>query len=144
MRKLLAVVIAASSALLLTSCSQPSLFGGGVACAQWVGYESDEQRADDADLIVVVDDVQPDGTTMILGYSANAYLVRVSALEKGSLDDGVGARVRVGSTADSCSDSPYGEDGDQMLQDVPLRLYLNAGEGGWETLTPFDGAQPAR
>lgn len=78
----------------------------------------------------------------ILGYEANAYQVTVVDVEKGSPNLAVPGGLRVGSTADGCSAEPYGEDGDQMLQEAPLRLYLTAGEDGLTTLTPFDGAQP--
>ena len=122
----------------LTGCGIERLVGvKSVACASWVGYESDEQRFADADAVVVVTDIEPDGTVDILGYDAHAYTVRVIESEKG--DFAVGDTFRVGSTADGCG-IPY-EGGDQMLAGETLRLYLSDVDGGWRTLTPFDGAQ---
>lgn len=110
------------------------------ACASWVSFDTDDERAASAEAVVVTRALEPDGTERILGYDANAYVVTVDVAEKGDLR--AGDTIRVGSTADNCSDRPYG-DGDPMLGDGPLRLFLSEDEGQWRTLTPFDGVRPA-
>ncbi|MDJ1114726.1 hypothetical protein [Microbacterium dauci] len=139
MRRALGVVASVIVVFALAGCSG-SLFGTGVSCAGWVSYESDEDRAADADAVVVVTDIREDGTVDILGYAANAYLVSVTESEKGPF--AVGEEIRVGSTADNCSNPPYG-DGDDMLDGETLRLYLTDAEDSpeWRTITPFDGVQ---
>jgi hypothetical protein len=140
----LAVAAALAAAMLaLTACAplERALGFRTIACAEWVEFTSDQERAESADAVLVVTDIVPDGTVDIMGYDANAYLVTVIDVEKGDLALPEGP-VRVGSTADGCSSSPYGESGDQMLQGDPLRLYLHRADDIWTTLTPFDGAQP--
>ncbi|MEU2204858.1 hypothetical protein AB0P19_12035 [Microbacterium oleivorans] len=127
------VVVVLLVAASLTGCTSQS-------CASWVNYESDEDRARDADVVVLTDDIEPDGTMNILGFDANAYRVTVADVEKG--DVAVEEEIRVGSTADNCSDAPYGPR-DPMSQDGRLRLFLHVGETGLRTLTPFDGVRPA-
>jgi|GEM_PF-6475871 len=133
---LLTVAVAGAVASLLTGmltgCSS-------VSCAQWVAFESDEQRTESADLVAVVADIRADGDMPIMGSLARAYLARVVEVTKG--DAVIGDDIRIGSTADNCASDPYGE-GDQMLLGDPLRVYLTAGEQGYTTLTPFDGVQP--
>ncbi|CAI9393474.1 hypothetical protein [Microbacterium sp. T2.11-28] len=141
MRRILTAALIAGALCAVAGCSAAPLVGEGVACASWVAYETDEQRAAAADLVIVATGIERDGTMSILGYDANAYTVRVAEVEKGTVDGGAGTSLRVGSTADSCSGRPYG-DGDQMLQAEPLRLFLTRAESGWTTLTPFDGARP--
>lgn len=142
MRRILAGVLLAGALWVVAGCSAAPFPGvEAVACASWVAYETDEQRAADADLVIVATDIERDGTMEILGYDAHAYTVRVSEIEKGAVAGGVGATVRVGSTADSCGSRPYGNE-DQLLQSEPLRLFLTRTEAGWTTLTPFDGARP--
>lgn len=115
-----------------------------VACASWVSFPSDEERADASDAVIVVDEVVADGSMSILGYAAHAYQVQVAATEKGDLV--VGEMVRVGSTADACAAEPYDNEGagDPLLGELPLRLYLTHGETGWRTITPFDGVRAAK
>jgi hypothetical protein len=137
----LIAVAGVAGILALTACAPLDRALGlrGVACASWVAFTSDEERAESADAVVIVTDIVPDGTVDIMGYDANAYRVTVIDVEKGDLvvpSD----PIRVGSTADACSAHPYGESGDQMLQGDPLRLYLDRGDDIWTTLTPFDGA----
>ncbi len=140
MRRLIASAVLLPFVLVaLTGCGIDRLIGlRGVACASWVAYESDEQRFDDADAVLVVTDIEPDGTVDIMGYDASAYRVTVVEVDKGDLI--VGYTLRVGSTADNCASSPYG-DGDPMLDAATLRLYLTDDEGQWRTITPFDGVQ---
>ncbi|EZP28116.1 hypothetical protein BW34_01093 [Microbacterium oleivorans] len=117
----------------LTGCTSQS-------CASWVAYESDEDRSRDADLVVVADTVVADGTMSILGFDANAYRVTIGDVEKGDASEG--ETIRVGSTADNCSDRPYGA-GDPMLGRSALRMFLVSEGGQWRTLSPFDGVRPA-
>lgn len=133
MKHAVVVVVLVLAAASLTGCSSQS-------CASWVSYSSDEERARDADVVVVTDAVESDGTMNILGFDADAYRVTVAEVEKG--DVVMGEVVRVGSTADNCSDAPYGSQ-DPLLQEGPLRLFLQRGESGLRTLTPFDGVRPA-
>lgn len=130
----LAIAIAAGG---LSGCA---LFETTVTCVSWVVFDSDEDRTRDADLVVVTDAVSPDGTMKIYDFEANAYQVEIGDVEKGDLRPG--DTIRVGSTADNCSDRPYG-DGDPMLGDGSLRLFLSEDEGQWRTLTPWDGVWPA-
>jgi len=142
MRRIVVGVLLAGALGAVAGCAAVPLLGAeGVACASWVAFETDEQRASAADLVIVATGIERDGTMEILGYDANAYTVSVAEIEKGAVDGGVGATVRVGSTADSCSARPYGDE-DQMLQSEPLRLCLTRTDAGWTTLTPFDGARP--
>jgi len=138
---LLAGALAGALGAVAGCAAVPLLGAEGVACASWVAFETDEQRASAADVVIVATDIERDGTMEILGYDANAYTVRVTEIEKGAIDGGVGAIVRIGSTADACSARPYGDE-DQMLQAEPLRLFLTRSDAGWTTLTPFDGARP--
>lgn len=112
------------------------------ACASWVDFETDEERAADAQAVVVTSSVEPDGTTRIMEYDTNTYLVTVDAVEKGEI--AVGERIRVASTADACGTYPYGDaGGDPMLGATPLRLFIYDEGGTWRTITPFDGVSPA-
>lgn len=99
--------------------------------------------AESADAVIVVADIEADGTVDILGYDANAYRVTVTSVDKGAPE--IGDILRVGSTADACASMPYGESGiDPMRSGETLRLYLNHVGGEWQTLTPFDGVEPVR
>ncbi|MFJ6678566.1 hypothetical protein ACIQLK_05475 [Microbacterium sp. NPDC091382] len=111
------------------------------ACASWVSYETDEERAAGSQAVVVTSSVEPDGMTRIMEYDTNVYLVTVDVAEKGNI--AAGDRIRVASTADACG-APYGDaDGDPMLDSGPLRLFLYDEGGTWRTITPFDGVRPA-
>ncbi|MDT0180968.1 hypothetical protein Q9S36_12260 [Microbacterium sp. ARD31] len=111
-----------------------------VTCVSWGTYASDEDRLEAADLVVEVESIRPDGTSAVYGYPANAYLVSGLTVIKGDLTDA--SELRVASTADNCASPVYAE-GDPMLQDAPLRLYLSFDHGQWITLSPFDGVRPA-
>jgi hypothetical protein len=144
-RKLIVTVLVSCALVSLTACGIDRVLGlRGVACAGWVAYESDEQRTADADAVVIATGVKPDGTVDIMGFDANAYRVTVTESIKGELAPG--DTIRVGSTADNCASSEYG-DGDPMLDGETLRLYLDDVEGSraderqWRTMTPFDGVQ---
>ncbi len=52
------VVVVLLAAASLTGCTSQS-------CVSWVSYSSDEERARDADLVVVTDGVESDGTMNI-------------------------------------------------------------------------------
>lgn len=114
--------------------------GQSITCVSWATYTSDEDRLAAADLVVDVESVRPDGTSAVYGYPANAYLVSGVTVIKGDLGDS--NDLRVASTADNCASPVYAE-GDPMLQDAPLRLYMSFDNGQWITLSPFDGVRPA-
>ena len=135
MKRAVAVVVFAVIAGSLTGCTTQ-------ACASWVSFETDAERAAGSQAVVVTSSAEPDGTARIMEYDTNVYLVTVDAAEKG--DIAVGDRIRVASTADACGTYPYGDaGGDPMLGPAPLRLFLDEEGGTWRTITPFDGVRPA-
>ena len=127
----------------LTGCDGVRLpFVEVQACASWVSYETDEERAAGSQAVVVTSSVESDGTTRIMEYDTNVYLVTVDVAEKG--DIAAGDKIRVASTADACGTYPYGDAaGDPMLGSTPLRLFLFDEGGTWRTITPFDGVRSA-
>ena len=123
--------------LALSACGPPPFFFvQAQACPSWVAYETDEERTEAADAVVVVTDIEADGTGRYLGVDANAHRVRVIDAAKGPhrADD----VIRVISSADPCGGALYAE-GDPMLAGETLRLFLTRDDEGWSTLTPFDG-----
>ncbi len=137
MRRTIAVAGLLGVAFALSACgSPPFFFVQAQACPSWVGYETDEERTDAADAVVVVTDIEADGTGPYLGVEANAYRARVIESLKGPhrADDD----IRVISSADPCGGALYA-DGDPMLGGDTLRLFLHRDDDGWNTLTPFDG-----
>lgn len=132
-------IIVAVGLLLLSGCA--ALPGtSSVACVSWAVYDSDEERARDADAVLVVTGIEPDGTSPVYGFDANAYTAVVVAVEKG--DERVGDAVRIASTADNCAARPYGE-GDPMLSAETLRVFLTRDGDMLRTLSPFDGVAAA-
>ncbi|QKJ21017.1 hypothetical protein HQM25_01245 [Microbacterium hominis] len=136
------VTAALAASTLLAGCAGIGTppFVESRSCASWAALETHEERLAESDAVIVADTITPDGTAEVMGFDANAYRVTVAAVEKGPLE--VGETVRVASTADNCAARPYG-DGDPLLGDPPLRLYLTDVDGSWRTLTPFDGVAPA-
>ncbi|MCT9820753.1 hypothetical protein N3K63_10710 [Microbacterium sp. W1N] len=132
-----AVALAAVTAA-LAGCGGMQVFGIGEtqACASWVEYLTDEQMAEDADVVAVVGEVRPDGTEKLMGFDMNAYAVTVEKAVAGEVD--AGEELRVVSTADTCAAQPYGE-GDPMLTGGTLTLYLTEDGEVLRTLTPFAG-----
>jgi len=135
MRALGAAVALVIAPAALAGCAALGL-GETHACASWVEYLTEDQMADDADVVAVVTDVTPDGTQEFMGFDANAYTVTVEDVVEGDVE--AGEQVRVVSTADTCAAQPYGE-GDPMLTGSTLRLYLVEDGGLLRPLTPFAG-----
>jgi hypothetical protein len=91
--------------------------------------------------VVVSDSPRASGTDLMLGVDAAAYDITVAEVEKGGIR--TGTVIRVVSTPDSCGSNLYPE-GDQLDTLGPLRLYLfKNDQGTFQTLTPFDGVEPA-
>lgn len=128
-----ALVVAAG----LSACATPA----PVACASWPDYVSSTDMEEAATDVVVSDSVRANGTDLMLGVDATSYDVTVAEVEKGGVS--TGTEIRVVSTPDSCGPNFYPE-GDQLDAPGPLRLYLfKNDQGTFQTLTPFDGAEPA-
>ena len=127
------VVIAAG----LSACASPP----PVACASWPDYVTSADMQEAATDVVVSDSARASGTESVFGVDAAAYDVTVTEVEKG--DTRPGTEIRVISTPDSCGSNYYPE-GDQLETAGPLRLYLLTNDRGtFQTLTPYDGVEPA-
>jgi len=127
------VVIAAG----LSACVSPP----PVPCASWPDYVTSADMQEAASHVVVSDSARASGTESMSGVGAAAYDVTVTEVEKGDAEPGT--EIRVISTPDSCGSNYYPE-GDQLETPGPLRLFLvKNDEGAFQTLTPFDGVEPA-
>jgi hypothetical protein len=121
----------------LSACATPT----PIACAAWPDYVSSTDMEEAATDVVVTDSPRASGTESMLGVDAAAYNVTVAEVEKGGIR--MGTEIRVASTPDSCGSNFYPE-GDQLDAPGPLRLYLlKNDQGTFQTLTPFDGVEPA-
>ncbi|MET4051657.1 hypothetical protein ABID81_001001 [Frigoribacterium sp. PvP054] len=121
----------------MTACASPP----PVACASWPDYTTSAEMQEAATDVVVSSSVRSSGTEVMLGVDATVYDIRVAEVEKGSVAPGT--TIRVISTPDSCGATFYPE-GDQIDRQGPLRMYLiEDDDGTFQTLSPFDGVEPA-
>ena len=124
------------SALLLGGCGLLPAPRTDV-CADWVRFDSMQQRFDQAAAVVIGKPLKRDGETQIYGYQATVHSVEVEQVLKGTLGPG---NVRIASMPVTCGKT-Y-PDGDPLDAGDRQLLFLTQQNGEWFTMTPDQGSAP--
>ncbi|KQQ03374.1 hypothetical protein ASG06_07540 [Rathayibacter sp. Leaf185] len=118
-----------------------------VACADWVPYDSVDEAADGAELVVRAELEPTDTTVTMHGEPASLHRATVTEVFRG--DAAVGDVLDVVSTPASCTTGAPYPDGDPMLRDEAT-LVLRPGTPAWgsadflQTITPYSGVWDER
>lgn len=130
------LLLVAGAVVGLTSCATPQ------TCVSWVDYETPQDAFDDAAL-VVRGTLEPTGATRdVFGVAMPVYLVEVEETYQGDAPE----RLEITAAPLTCMGegvSEYPDGVDPLATDDDLLLLLSDAEGGWRTMTPFDGVLPA-
>jgi hypothetical protein len=106
-------------------------------CADWVRFETMQQRFDQAGAVVIGKPLKRDGETTIYGYRANVHSVEVEQVLKGALGQ---RTVRIATMPVTCGKT-Y-PDGDPLDAGDRQLLFLTDQNGEWFTMTPDQGSVP--
>ncbi|MFD2795377.1 hypothetical protein ACFS27_17590 [Promicromonospora vindobonensis] len=152
-----AVAVAASGGLAGCATAEPAGGGGpgtaapmgepGVACVDWVSFETPREAAADAGAVLLGTVVEQAGTVRLFGVDANRWVLdvervleRPEPLRDGAepppeLEVAAGDRVHVVSTPETCTEGDAYPDGDPLDPATGL-----GGEGG-AVIVLLSGAQ---
>lgn len=136
MRRLGAVSMAGVSALLLGGCWLVPVARTEV-CADWVRFDTMQQRYDHAGAVVVGVSLKRDGEVRIYDYQANVHVVEVEQVLKGKHRRG---SARIASMPVTCGET-Y-PDGDPLDNRDRQLLFLTESNDGWFTMSPDQGSAP--
>ncbi|TBN57376.1 hypothetical protein EYE40_08175 [Glaciihabitans arcticus] len=110
-------------------------------CLSWVDLSDPADAAEAADLVIIGEEIGPDGTESYFGTPgiATVHRVHVDQVLKGTLDD---QEIRVLSVPESaCGTGPVDRypNGDPLDVSGPAEYFLTDDEGQWRTQTPSAG-----
>lgn len=128
-------LVAALVAVSLTGCVTQQ------TCVSWADYSDPQDAYDDARLVVRGEVGEVVGTRDVLGVAATVHRIDVEEVLKGA-DPGL--TVDVAATPITCTGGEIYPDGDPLLVDGPVILFLidPSDTAGWRLITPFDGVLP--
>ncbi|WP_307037294.1 hypothetical protein [Arthrobacter sp. B3I4] len=106
-------------------------------CADWVRFDTMQQRYDHSGAVAVGTSVKRDGEVRIYGYQANVHIVEVQQVLKGKLGQG---SARIASMPVTCGET-Y-PDGDPLDNGDRQLFFLTELNDGWFTMSPGQGSAP--
>ncbi|MFJ6003590.1 hypothetical protein [Arthrobacter sp. NPDC092385] len=109
------------------------------SCADWVQFDSVQDRYDEATAVFVASKGEREGTTTIYGVDAHTHSMRVDEVVKGELAD---EDIRITSMPITCTEGDQYPDGDPLETSDRIIVFANSIDGQWFTLTPDDGTLP--
>lgn len=135
-----AFAVAAAVLLGATGCGL-TVFGAPVPCVDWVGFDTPQSAADDADAVVRGTAAGRDGTVRLFGVDAHAWTFEIDEVLSGEVGDAV---VRVASTPETCTEGGAYPEGDPLdaASELLLLLDYDAEARVWRTITPYAGTVP--
>ena len=124
-------------ALALSGCSDPVL--QTTQCVSYADLSDAQAKADVADLVIVGEELGPDGVTGLHGVDATAHTIRVDEVMKGELEE---SEIRVISSPDACGADDLYPNGDPLATTGTTQFFISRVDGKWTSASPFVGGVP--
>lgn len=132
--RLAGAVVVLALAQSLTACTTEHV------CVSPHWYDSVDELADDADLVVTGQVIGTDGTERLYALDATVHVVEVDRVLKGDIEAG---ELRVVSTPETCSGGRgLYPDGDPLDTDDEVQMFLHRDKTFWRTQTSLQGVVP--
>lgn len=136
-------LLVAGCGVAVSACASTAV---GESCFDWVLFDTPEDAADAATVVVRATTVESSGTVPLWGVQANVWRLDVEEVLAGSMRGAVaGEEFEIVSTPFTCGSSGAYPDGDRLDTGRPVVVLIEEDTmfDVVRTLSPYDGVVPA-